>query len=298
MRVINSELLRTLGVAWNAAYQGGLGMAPPDFEQIATTVTSTTGSNEYGWLGQFPGVREWLGDRVINAMAAHGYTIKNRDFEDTVAVDRNDIEDDNIGIYTPMFTELGRASAAFPNQLVYALLAAGFLTPCFDGQYFFDTDHPVIQADGSIGSVANTDGGAGTPWFLLDTSRALKPLILQKRKDWQFIAKDKPTDDNVFWQKKFVYGVDARMNVGYGFWQMAWGSRQTLDAAHYETARAALASMKGDQGRPLGLAGKLLVVPPSLEGAARRILKADKDAYGADNVWVGTADLLVTPWLA
>lgn len=296
--LVNGENLRTLGVGFKTSFQNGLGMAPPDHLKVATVVPSGTGSNEYGWLGQVPGVREWLGDRVIQALAAHGYTIKNRDFELTIGVKRNDIEDDNVGIYAPLFTEMGRSTAAWAPELIYMLLKSGFITPCYDGQYFFDTDHPVIAPDGTMGSVANTDGGAGAPWFLIDDSRALKPLILQMRKDWEFVAKDKPTDDNVFSRKEFVYGSDARMNAGFGFWQFAWGSKQPLTAANYEIARAALSGMKGDYGRPLGLQGKLLVVPPSLEGAGRRILKADKDAYGADNVWVGTADLLVTPWLA
>jgi len=297
MRVINSETLRTLGIAFNAAYQGGLGQAPTDHDRIATAVPSTTSANEYGWLGQVPNVREWIGDRQVHALATHGYTIKNKNFELTIAVKRTDIEDDNVGVYTPLFTEMGRSTGAFPCQQVYELIQAGWDMPCYDGQNFFDTDHPVIQADGSVASVANTDGGAGSPWFLIDDSRALKPIIRQTRKAWQFVAKDKPTDDNVFDRAEFKYGVDGRMNVGFGFWQFAWGSKQALDDEHYSAARAALAGFKGDHGRPLGLSGKLLVVGPSNEKAARELIKAERNAAGATNVWAGSADLLVTSWL-
>ena len=100
---------------------------------------------------------------------------------------------------------------------MFQALSAGFSTNCYDGQPFFDIDHPVLDKNENEISVANTDGGSGTPWFLLDASRAIKPIILQKRKDFQFVAKDKLTDGNVFDNNEFVYGADARGNVGYGF---------------------------------------------------------------------------------
>ena len=44
-------------------------------------------------------MREWIGDREIQNLSASDYTIKNKDYELTVGVDRNDIEDDTLGIY-------------------------------------------------------------------------------------------------------------------------------------------------------------------------------------------------------
>lgn len=296
--LVNSENLRTLGVSFNASFKNGLGMAAPDHLKIATVVKSSTASNEYGWLGQFPSVRKWVGDRVVQGLAAHKYSIVNDDYELTLGVKRNDIEDDNIGIYTPMFEDMGQSVAAAPPALMYALLKAGFTTKCYDGQYFFDTDHPVLDANGSMLSVANTDGGSGTPWFLIDTGRPLKPLIFQDRKPFNFTSMDKPTDENVFMRKEFMYGSDARFAGGFGFWQIAWGSMQTLNDANYSIAKAALANMKGDYGRPLGITGKMLVVPPTLERQARQLIKADRDAAGASNVWVDSAEMFMTPWLA
>ena len=298
---INRGNLQTLGTAFSGLFRGGLGMAPSDYLDIATVVPSSTGKNEYGWLNQMRGMREWLGDRVLNQISQSDYSIKNKDWEDTIEVERNDIEDDNLGQYNMLFTEMGRATAAHPNELAFGLLKLGFSTPCYDGQYYFDTDHPVLDAFGDVTSVANTDGGAGAPWVLYDPSRVTKPIIFQERKKAQFIARDKLDDDNVFWRKKYVYGVDARYNVGFGFWQFAWGSKQTLDAAHYATARAALMNMKGDYGRPLGLLGgaqkPILLVPPSLESAALKIVNNELGANGETNEWKGTATVKGSPWL-
>ena len=41
---------------------------------------------------------------------------------------------------------------------------------CYDGQNFFDTDHPVGE-QGSQETVSNVQTGAGPAWYLLDTTR-------------------------------------------------------------------------------------------------------------------------------
>lgn len=297
--LINQSNLRSLYTGFSTAFQGAFSAVKPMYERVATTVPSTTAENEYGWLGQMPRFREWIGDRHVNSIAAHGYSVRNVPFEMTVGVRRDHIEDDNIGIYAPLFQELGRASASFPDEKVFPLLKAGWTTLCYDGQNFFDTDHPVIDENGAEISVSNSGGGAGTPWFLLDTTRAIKPVIYQLRKKFDnLVRKDQETDDNVFTRAEYVYGVDGRCNVGFGFWQMAYGSKQTLNVDAYEAARAAMGAFKGDNGRPLGITPNLLVVPSTLEGAGRRILASQLVNGGESNPWAGTAELLVVPWLS
>ena len=296
--LINSGTLRTLYTGFSTAFQGGFNGVAPQWRRVAMRVPSTTAQNEYGWLGELPRIHEWLGDRQVKNLEAHDYTIKNRDFELTIGVSRNNIQDDNLGMFTPLFTEMGRATAVFPDELVFALLKAGFTTACYDGQYFFDTDHPVLDESGSPTSVSNSGGGSGTPWFLLDTSRAVKPIVFQDRKAFDFVAMDAPTDEEVFSRKLFRYGVDGRCNAGFGLWQLAYGSKQTLDATNYAAARSALTGMKGDHGRPLGIMPNLLVVPPSLEQAGLKLLKNQLTTGGETNEWQGTAELMVVPWLA
>jgi phage major head subunit gpT-like protein len=297
---INAGTLRSLFIAFSAAFRAGLGMAPSNYQRIATVVASTTKSNEYGWLGKFPKMREWLGDRVINGMASHGYTIRNKPFELTVGVDRDDIDDDNIGIYTPMMTELGQSAGEHPDELVFGLLKAGASTLCYDGQNFFDTDHPVLDENGVVQSQSNwnNNSGSGTAWYLLDTSRALKPLIFQERKKPNFVSQTAETDANVFERREYVYGVDSRCNVGFGFWQQAYGSRATLDEAGLVAAYTAMTERKGDHGRTLGVQPTLLVVPPGLKFAAMKLVNASTLANGADNVMKGLVEVLADPRLA
>ena len=294
--IINAGNLKTLYVAFKASFQGGLGQAAPLYNMVATTVPSTTGSEEYGWLGKLPSMREWVGDRVINGIASSGYTIKNKPYELTIGVPRANIEDDQYGVYSPLFTEMGRSAAAHPDELVFGAMAAN--GNCYDGQAFFSATHPVLNANGKSANQSNDLGGAGTAWYVLDNSRALKPMIFQQRKSPNFVAKDRETDDNVFDRAEFRYGIDARNNVGYGFWQMAVRSQQALDETGLTNAITKLTSRTADYGRPLGLAGTHIVVPPTLEFAATALLKNAFNAAGATNTLAGRLQIIVSPWLS
>ncbi|MBF0249958.1 MAG: Mu-like prophage major head subunit gpT family protein [Alphaproteobacteria bacterium] len=295
--IVNRSTLNNLFTSFKTLFLSALGKATPQWQSVAMLVPSTTKSNDYGWLGKFPNVREWVGDRVVHNIAAHKYTITNKDYELTIGVDRNDIDDDNIGIYSPMFSEMGDAIMAKPDQLVFDLLKSGFSNICYDGQNFFDTDHPVLDENGGVISMANTDGGAGNAWFLLDDSRAVKPIIFQERKKPDFTAMDQDTDEQVFASRRYRYGTHSRCNVGFGFWQLIWGSKQTLDAAHFKTAFETLGGNKGDYGRPLGIRGRKLVVGMSNFEAAKKIVGAKELAGGGDNPWYGMAEVVLVSWL-
>lgn len=58
-----------------------------------------------------------------------------------------------------------------------------------------------------------------------------------------------------------------------------------------------MAGFRADGGRILGVKPTILIVPPSLEEAGLKLLNATHDQYGASNVWAGTAELIVTPYL-
>ena len=296
--IINSQILDDIRVGFQTSFLGGLMQAETQYGRIASTVPSSTKSTKYGWLGKLPSMRKWVGPRSIQNLSEYSYTLENETYELTIGVDREDIEDDNLGVYSHQFSEFGMSVAADVDQRIFGLLKAGFDTECYDGQNFFDTDHPVIDADGASKSVANTDGGTGTGWYLMSTRRMLKPLIHQLRKAPTFVAKDRMDDDNVFKNREFWYGADKRDAVGFGFWQIAWGSKQPLDAAHYQTARESLLGMKGDYDRAIGVMPNLLVVPPSLEHEALELINSERNAAGATNVYMGTAEILCVPWLA
>lgn len=301
--IITPETLKSLMTGFRAEFEQAKAKAEPSWDKVATRVPSTSKSNTYGWLGQFPRLQEWVGDRQVKDMQAHGYQIENKLFESTVGVQRTDIEDDNLGVYTPMMQEMGYSAAIHPDELVFELLKDAHNQECYDGQNFFDDEHPIYpNVDGtgdpnlvSNQSVPETDPGPA--WFLLDISRALKPLIFQERVPADLQAMTDPDHHTVFTKDEYQYGIRSRSNAGFGFWQMAHRSQQPLTKENYGKARQAMMELKADGGRPLGIRPGLLVVPPALEGQALEVLEAERMANGATNIYRNTAELLVTPWV-
>lgn len=72
-----------------------------------------------------------------------------------------------------------------------------------------------------------------------------------------------------------------------------------LSADYYGTAITALQNMKGDKGDYLYLGGPyLLIVSPSKWKTAWDIVSKEKDAYGGDNAYYNTGDVIALPGLS
>ncbi|MDR0997387.1 MAG: Mu-like prophage major head subunit gpT family protein [Zoogloeaceae bacterium] len=289
-------LKTTLRARWNA----GLAAAPNDWQRIAKKISSGSKSNTYAWLSQFPAFREWVGARNHKVMKEHAYMVVNRKFETTVDVPREDIEDDNIGQYGTLAESAGHANIDLMNDLVFQALAGGWANTCYDGQYFFDTDHPVYpneDGSGTAATVSNLQAGTGAAWALLCTKRAASPLYLQERVAPEFTAKTSAANsDGVFENDTYSFGARWRGEAAYGFWQCAYGSRAALNDDNFNAAVAAMMKFVGDGNRKLGIVPDLLVVGPDLRAAAKSLLEAQVKANGASNTNYHAVDLLVTPW--
>lgn len=300
--IITPDVIQALNTNYKREFQAAYTAANSKYKMIATVVKSSTKSNTYGWLGKYPKFREWIGPRVFNDLKAHSYVIENLPFESSVAIDRDDIEDDNLGTYAPLMQEMGYSAATYPDEMVFPLLKAGFETACYDGQNFFDTDHPVyenVDGSGAVETVSNMQVGTGEPWYLLNTTRPLKPIIFQERKPPDFVTHNDPRNsDHVFLNKEYRYGVDARSNVGFGFWQQAFGSQAPLNQDNFNAAYAAMMSLKADGGKPLGIMPNLLVTGPANRAAARKVLKATTIDGGDSNTNYDAVELEVCEWLA
>lgn len=227
---VNQTSLSNAYTSFNTIFQGAFDGTATILDKLRMVVPSTTAKEEYKWLGQFPGMREWVGDRAAKALSVEGFTIRNKDFEATITVDRNDIEDDTIGVYRPLFEQLGATAKQHPDQLLAALLISGFTELCFDKTAFFNAAHP---------------NGTQSAWGNLLT-----------------------------------------------------GGSSALSSTSYDLARTTMSSLANEEGRSLRIVPNLLIVPPQLESVARTLLRADKMANGATNIWQNSADLLMVPELA
>lgn len=114
------------------------------WQEVATKVPSTARSENYAWIGSIPRLRKMKGERIPKKLLEHTYTITNEEYEASIEVNHADIKDDQTGQYGIQAKSIGESAKAFPDELVFeTLLPGGFTSLCYDGQYFFDTDHPI-----------------------------------------------------------------------------------------------------------------------------------------------------------
>lgn len=277
---------------------------------LYSVVPSTSKSNTYDWLADLAGLNEWIGPRAVEGMKERSFVAVNRHFQKTIGLDRNSLDDSpdsaigDMQMRLEMLLEqadlleddliLNPSGAAIPG-----LLALGASTVCYDGQFFFDTDHPV-ELDGVIsGTQSNYEASAfaltsanfqtararmmafrgeggrsrrampnllvvppalekaahdivtaqfgssgasnvqagmaqvkvipelsqisDTRWFLFDTiSPGPKPFLMQVRSPLNLVQKTSETDDNVFHDREYLWGVDRRLVGVYGLWHRAF----------------------------------------------------------------------------
>ncbi|MEZ3140808.1 Mu-like prophage major head subunit gpT family protein [Citrobacter braakii] len=303
MAIVTNALVQKLFIGFRKNFQDGLEVAESEYKKIATVVPSTTAQNIYAWLGHFPQMREWVGSRVIKSMKENGYAIRNKPYETTVGIPQSSIEDDTVGVYSPVFTEAGRAAAVYPDEHIFLLLKDGENALCYDGQNFFDNEHPVAANTDGTGAISLTSNiiddpaYSGPAWYLMDTSRALKPLIFQERiKPDIRIKNNVDNSDHLFMEDEVLTGVRARSAVGFGFWQMAIKVKAELNSENYQAACKMLEEMQADGLRPLSFKASLIVVPPALKTAAKRVVKMEFIS-GSSNPNYNEADILSTAWV-
>lgn len=296
--LITPSNLTALQQGFSAAFNMGFSGVKQTSQIVAMRVPSTTKTENYGWMKDMPGMREWLGQRVINNLESAGAQLTNKTWEHTIGVDVDDIADDRLGIYTPMFQMQGETVARHPDELVWNLLPTGFTTTGFDGQYFFDSDHVGYNKDGKEVSWSNTGGSSGAPWFLMDLSRTyMKPLIFQERMKAEFVALNRPDDAGVFMENRALFGAKARYVAGFGFHQLAYGYQGDLDSDKFKAARLALQTQRRADGSPLPVRATHLVCGPTRQAAAEALLLAQFAANGASNTLYKAVELVIDPSL-
>ena len=141
--IINQATLDGLFRNLRAEFQAAYGQAKPTWGQIASRLSSSTSREDHRWFSRWPKMRKWESERRVSALAAHGYNVRNEKFESTIAVNRDDLEDDILGIYQMQANQAGVAASEWPDILVYSALEDGETAACHDDKPFFSDAHPL-----------------------------------------------------------------------------------------------------------------------------------------------------------
>lgn len=153
--LVNKDTLSNIFTGLKTIFNNALKAMPGSWQTTAMEVPSTGAGEDYAWLSRFPKMRKWVGDKFVKALEAGKYYKKNEDWETTIAVSRNDIDDDRLGIYNTQALSAGESAGELRDIIVDDLKNGAFANECMDGQYFYDTDHPLKNSDGVASSVSN-----------------------------------------------------------------------------------------------------------------------------------------------
>jgi phage major head subunit gpT-like protein len=144
--------LATLRTRLSTAFADAMASAPvfSDRLKLYTPADIDTESLTLDWLASLGGMREWVGPRIVEGFKERAYQITTKHWEKTVGVNQDKLDDSpmtaiaDAGLRMKLFTEGARK---LEDDLLVdstnGLLVQGHTKVCYDGQNFFDTDHPA-----------------------------------------------------------------------------------------------------------------------------------------------------------
>jgi hypothetical protein len=114
-------------------------------------INSDQDSEDYGWLGMVPQMSEKRGEKKFSQLRETDWNVKNVEYQGGIAIPKKHVLYDKTGQVRIRVNELADRSLAHWVGLIAPLIINGESAACYDGQYFFDTDH----VEGDSGTQSN-----------------------------------------------------------------------------------------------------------------------------------------------
>ena len=145
-----TALFKAYSAKFNEGFNAPESAGDPDmlrWQDIAMEMPSTTAATEHSWIGQLPAMKAWLAERSIQKLNLAGCTVSNRDFEATIGVPVNAIEDDNFGQFGKLAEAMGNNAnahwAALLEDMILANPEWADAKPFFASGRVFDLGSPA-----------------------------------------------------------------------------------------------------------------------------------------------------------
>jgi len=147
------------------------------YPQFCIQADSKGKTETYEWFGQVPGMNEWVDERSSESLKDFSYTLKNKDYEATIGIDKNTFDDDQSGQINIRLNQLAPSAAEHPELLFLNLLTNGAANLCFDGGFFFSAAHPALFEGGA--AYSNLVTGTGVTAALIQADFASAQALYQ-----------------------------------------------------------------------------------------------------------------------
>jgi len=209
--IVKSDIPNLLLAGIKKEFMKELKMYEAEWKKVATLIKSGKSEETYSWLGGVPNLREWKDERITEALLEHDFSIKNLDWESTIAVSRNALDDEQYGQIGIRVRDLADKARRFWGQMIFTLLGqgnastgtglfAGKTINCYDGNPFFS----ALHSSGSSGIQSNIATGTAFSEASLRTAMTammqfvddkgslmdIRPNMLVVHPTNQFLAKE------------------------------------------------------------------------------------------------------------
>ena len=152
MAIVTSDFLSALLTNYRVVFKQAFDGEKPAYQPLVADFKSDADKESYNWLGALPSPSEWLDERIVHGLGSTSYEIVNKNYELTIAVDRNTLEDDKYGLIVPRIKQMAIRIARHPNKLIFQLLNAGVSTKTYDGEVFFKSNR-ILGDSGTINNI-------------------------------------------------------------------------------------------------------------------------------------------------
>jgi phage major head subunit gpT-like protein len=148
-----------VGMYYQALEQGNMAWV----NDLTFKIDSSQDEEKHVWLGMPPQLREWVGGKQAKQFRDFEYSITNKDFESTIEYHERDLSEDKTGQLQARINQHVERVQAHPAKLLSTLIQNGESTLCYDGQYYFDTDHSEGDSGTQSNKLSKTIADADVP---------------------------------------------------------------------------------------------------------------------------------------
>ena len=202
MAIVSTDFLAATRTAYMALFDQVQGEAQNLWSNVAMSLPAGNKAIvQFNWLGAPPMPRLWSGELEFGKSFTHDYNVTVLKYGVGKRIDRDIYRRDSLGTIALHMKQFMAQAMKWKDYLIFTQVSAGFATVCFDGQYFYDTDHSVGDA-GTHDNVGTAALSAADPaeynaaWKAINTAKddagqpmGFMPTLLVIHPDNRYTAK-------------------------------------------------------------------------------------------------------------
>jgi phage major head subunit gpT-like protein len=202
--------------------------------EFMTEVPTDTEVYTDAWTGMLDKMRPWVGSRTVTEPAVQVYSVSVLPFQQTIALDRFDLDDDKFDVHFRDLQDMARQAKRWQDYEGRSFLEGAYPwagTPQLglDGGTHWSTAHPVDRYDSTKGTYCNDFTGGGQSIGGITVGGAFSPTAFKTL--WEYNSTLRAEDNepmhivpNLLMYPAALHGEVQMVLTSASFAPPAWGT--------------------------------------------------------------------------